>query len=308
MSAEDRWGTILFDASFGGMPLQVLSTSDDMNRALVRHRYPHRNGAKIQDQGSDQRIARCRIMFFGETHDSEFQRFHGLVHQVEPQIFTHPLYGSFLAKVGDLHAESSAETRDCIMVDAVFEEDTLEPAVFEVGAGSPVMAGSEEVEVTTAELDQAFADTGLEDDTHLSADAFSIAQAWATDASKTTRDVANELTALTDRIEAANEFYGVATDLDRYPLMKALTNLRGSLVRASKVFAQRSPRILNITVAVAAPLLIVARDIYGAAQAQTRYDQLLELNDIRNPARIEAGTPLRAQSPAAPRPRLRAPF
>lgn len=313
MAAEDRWGEILFDASFAGFPIHVLSTSDDMGRALARHTYPHRNGAAIEDMGAEPHIARCRLKFFGPDHDEAFRVFHDLAHSVEPEVFTHPLYGSYSAKVGEFHAEAHAEQRDCIMVDCTFEEDTLEPAVFEVGAGSPTLAGAEDVQASADEWlvivepeDGTIIDV---DGVELGNDAVATSEAWSTDASKTLRDVTHEMAALSARIDDTQERLHTASDISQYPAMIALTKLRGSLVKAAAAFSQRSPRIFKVTVAVSAPLLVVAAQIYQSAnEAGERAKQLIELNDIRNPARIEAGTELRCQSPAAPRSRLRSPL
>jgi hypothetical protein len=51
----------------------------------------------------------------------------------------------------------------------------------------------------------------------------------------------------------------------------------------------------------------IATTTYGADQAADRYEQLLRLNDIPNPLRIERGTVLRAQSPTETRLRLKVP-
>lgn len=309
--ADDLWSSILFDASYGGFPIHVLQTSDDGGRDLATHKYPHRNGAEEEDMGGAQRVTRAHIIFFGPDHAEAFRVFHDLANSVEALTFTHPLFGSYEAKVGDLHWETSSEPRDCIMVDCVFREDTLTPAVFEVGAGSPTLAGSEDVDASAAEwliIVEPEAGTIIDiDGVALGNDAMATAEAWATDASKTLRDVTHELTALSDRIDATQERFETATDINQYPALVALTKLRGSLVKASQAFAQRSPRIFEVTVAAPAPLLVVAAQIYGATQAADRAQQLIELNDIRNPARIDAGTVLRAQSPVSPRARLRSP-
>ena len=151
----DNWGTILYDASYGGFPIHVLSTSDVGGRALARHTYPHRDGADIEDMGAEPRVTRCRVIFTGPDHYEAFRVFHDLAQSIEPLDFVHPITGTYLAKVGELNWSADAEPRDTIMVDCTFEEDTTEPAAFPIGAGSPTLSGSDDVAASAAALQAA---------------------------------------------------------------------------------------------------------------------------------------------------------
>ena len=143
-------------------------------------------------------------------------------------------------------------------------------------------------------------------DLALGDDAVAAAKSWEDDPAKTLRDVTYELNALTDRIQVETDALEVATDLSQFDLMVALVNLSASLRRAAQVFAQSAPQLFRVTVEAPTPLLLIAAQIYGAAEAPERVVQLLGLNDIRNPARVERGTILVAQAPTTA-PRLRSP-
>lgn len=306
---EDTWGTILYDASYDGFPIHVLSTRDSVGRTLARFTYPHRNGADLEDMGGEPRVTRCRVIFTGPDHYEAFRVFHDLAHQVEPAIFVHPLTGSYLAKVGQFEYSAEAEQRDTIMVDCTFEEDTTEPAVLPVGAGAPTLSGVDDVAAAAAALGDALQNGFIVDadegtiidisDLTLLEDTVSTVQAWADDATKTIRDVTYEMSALTARIQVVTDELEVATDLSQFPIMVALTNLSYSLRRAAEVFASSAPQLFQFTVEAPTPLLLLAAQVYGADEAGDRLDELLTLNDIRNPARVERGTVLTAQTPAA---------
>lgn len=303
--SEDSWGTILYDASYGGFPIHVMSTSDSAGRTLARHKYPHVDGADLEDMGAEPRVTRCRIIFTGPDHYEAFRVFHDLANSVEPLLFTHPITGSYLAKVGPYNFDADSERRDTITVDCTFEEDTTTPAVFPVGAGSPTLSGADDVAASAAAVSSAViivpGDEGtivdLPDDSLLD-DAMAISQSWADDGTKTLRDVTYELNTLTDRIQATMDDLAVSTDLTQYPVMTALLDLSASLRRAAQAFAQVAPQLFQVTVEAPTPLLLIASQLYGAAEAPARLEELLSLNDIRNPARVERGTVLTAQAPS----------
>lgn len=306
--SEDVWEDELLDGRFGDVELNITSTEDVGGRELVRHKYPHRDGAKIEDVGGEQRTTHCEIIFFGPGHRQAFAAFYVLANGIDPQTFVHPVLGSYTAKVSNLHWQARAEPRACIQVDCVFEEDISTPAVFDIGPGSPAFAGSDAVDSAGDDFADALAAQGLSDETGLAAAASAVAHAWD-ETQKTIRDVTHELTAITDRIESEYTRLEVATDVSRYPIMTALLGLGSSLRKAASAFAARSPRIFEFTVEVTAPLLIVAATIYqDASQAADRATQLEELNDIKNPARIERGTVLSALSPGGARRQLRSPL
>src|SRR5262249_32728315 len=102
----------------------------------------------------------------------------------------------------------------------------------------------------------------------------------------------------TARIQVMTDELEVATDLSRYPVMVALVNLSYSLRRAAQIFAQAAPQLFTFTVEAPTPLLILAAQVYGAAEAPARVDEILSLNDSRSPARVERGTVITAQAPS----------
>jgi len=316
--AEDLWEDVMHEASFGGVRLDVLSARSTAGRALARHVYPRRNGAQLEDAGAEPRVDHCRLIFFqrsaADNHLERLAMFHEAFVDGGAHTLVHPLLGSYQAKISTFDLQADAEPRDVVMVDVVFEEHADEPAIFDIGAGSPALSGLEEVSASAAAMDAALDDvaaaTGDDVWTSVGTRAVTAATAWeAADPEDPTtfRDINLEMVSLTNDIDREIDRLELATSVERYPIWVTMVGLRATLRKAVEALAERSPRIIEITVTAPTPLLVIAARTYGGDEAEWRCDQLRRLNDIRNPNRVETGTVLKAQAPSAPRARLRAP-
>lgn len=305
---EDVWGLILYEASWGGLRLDVLETDDAGGRTLARHRYAHRDGADVEDMGGEERVTRCSLIFFerptlpgeeGTTHYERFRRFEAMKREGKARTFVHPLTGSYKAKIGEFSWRAAAGQRDTILATVEFVEDTAEPAVFATGAGAPIGAGAAEVDAAAAEVDAegylVIDPSEVEPIYRSTRAAKAEAAAWEK-GDLTSRDVSLGLIKLGNDIDEIVATYNLATDVTRYPLFVAYSKLRYALIKAANAFTERTPRLTTIEVRAAAPLLVIAARFYGAAEADARAAELARLNVIKNPARIEAGTILKAQT------------
>ena len=94
----DEWGDLLFEASYGGLLLDIISTDDDVSRALAIHKFPFRDGAVLQDVGAEPRQTTVSIIFLpiptqDDNHINRLTTFLTLVNEGVPQSFVHPLTG-----------------------------------------------------------------------------------------------------------------------------------------------------------------------------------------------------------------------
>jgi len=303
---DDQWAEQLYPASYGDVRLDVLSTQDDLSRALARYKYPHREGADVEDMGGEERTTRCRLIFFprdGQDARAAFLDFLEVVERGESQTFVHPIFGSYQAKVGQLGAAAEFGIRDTLMVDVEFVEDTADAGVFSPGAGSPVASSVDEVTAIATQVDDGLVDVneGLVEDEQISTtvhtEAVTAVTSWEEDDTLTERDVRFAASTLTNKIASETNRLELAQDVDKYPLVQAFTSLHYAVRRAAEAFIQRTPEIIEITIVAPTPLIVIAARTYGADQADGRYQQLLELNDVRTPNRVPRGTVLKAQSP-----------
>lgn len=303
--AEDIWESLLFEASFGGIRIDVQSTSDANGRVLATHQSPHRDGAAVEDMGGEARVTRCRVIFFQVSDDDDphdrFAFFLAAKNRGATLTFVHPISGSYKAKIGQFDWSANADERGVIAVDCSFHEDADEPEIFGLGAGAPNLSGVDEVDAAAASLsaaiDEVNAALGLELETDVGEQSLALAEELAAGGDDlTARDVNLKLVALSNEIQAATDELEVATDIDRYPIMVALSNLHYAVRRAADAVIEKTPRIIEIRVAAPTPLYTIAARTYGADEAEERFEQLIRLNSIRDPSVIPGGTVLKAES------------
>jgi prophage DNA circulation protein len=306
----DLWATQLLECSFGGIRLDVQTTEDEAGRVIATHLIPHREGAPVRDMGAEPRTTKVKAIFFQVDDDDDprerFYFFKAKADEGSTQTFVHPISGRYRAKVGAMTWSTASEPRDVIMVDCTFHEDADAPATLDATSGAPLGAGLAEVSAAAADLDASLVEVNAElpDDieplaTTVGADSVSTVTAWqdaATDLDDplTLRRVNLELVSLSNAISAETDRFELATNPERWPIARNLSNLHHSLRRAAAVLTEESPRIITITVTAPTNLLALAARTYPGDDAIARADQLLNLNDIRNPARLEAGTRLKA--------------
>lgn len=309
---SDDWGSLLYPASFGGVKLDLVggvSTND--GPTVVAHTYAHVPGADLEDMGREQRKTSATIIFLGPDQDVRLAAFLDQVNKVKPQLFVHPFrfVQPYLAKVTGLNFGGNVSERNCLTVSCSFDEDTTKPALYQPGPGTPILAGSDEVDAAGADVVAAF--EALEGatlgDATLLADTSAASASWADAPATASRAVNIQLQQLTDRIDAEMVRLDVARQIEKYSIMAALVRLAASLRAARAAFGSRTPRIIEVIVHAAKPLVVLAAEMYGARSASDRVEQLVRLNEIHNPLRIEKGTVLRAQAPNAPVTRLRSP-
>jgi hypothetical protein len=153
---------------------------------------------------------------------------------------------------------------------------------------------------------------GLEGSSALSTtvheDALELAETWeaAEPGALTSRDVTMALNSLTNDLEREMDRLELATDLDRWPVLQAFNRLLYSVRKAAETVITDTPRIVDWRPLAPTSLFAFCQRTYGADEAEERADQIERLNDIKNPARIEAGTVLKVPA-ASSSPRLRSP-
>lgn len=305
MHLPDTWRDSLLDASFDGLPLDVLSTDDGWSQALAEYSAPRRDGATIAAQGQEPRSTRCTLIFWDVDEDApnHLARAVAFIERAmtarEARPFTHPLWGSYQAFVRDVQARASASEPNVVMVDASFVEHLGEPPVFAFEADPA--ASLAQVTVLAGDLEAA-PDAGPAT-LAVATEARTVAEQWSTSTDLAVRDVNADLSALSDRVSDALLELDYATNLDRFPVVRTLHRLHDTLRRAAEQFRRAEPRIVAYTVAGATSLRGVAVSLYGAAAAAGgRYDDLLRLNDLADPTYLAPGTQLRvlATAPVGP--------
>jgi prophage DNA circulation protein len=290
---------ILFEATYAGIHLDVVNVSDDEGRSVPQHEHPHVNGADTEDLGGRPRTTQLSLVFFPASEDDTdfFDRYtllRAVKEQNEVEEFVHPFDGGWDARITGWSVRSDADA-GAIFVDMTVVEHRRAQAIFAAGPGTPLLSGLEEVQASAADVDAELAAAGMPA-TAVTADCVATVARWS-EGGATTRQVTLEVAALSNSISALTDSLELASNPTGWPVVRALTMLNYNVRRAAGTFLARTPRLIEVTVGAASPLLVIAGQIYGASQAQARYEQMMGLNSVRNPARVEAGTRLKAQAP-----------
>lgn len=311
---DDVWSRIMFSARFGGLPIDVITTRDTFRRAIIRHEYPRRDGAELDDEGALAREVDCLLIFsdprkalpddppdwIGLNHRERFERFVKVANAGKAREFVHPLYGSFPARCESFEASSAGENRDQISVQAKFVEDGLNPVALTATIAKPIEGGAAAVDVEAKAASSAAAalpagDGELVTDTATSA-AEEVAR-WDANPDIDPNEVTTGLQRISDDIDTTIRRLDLLSTPNGYPTYRALARLHAQVRRAAERARRDAPALIQITTAAASPLRVLLADVFGAAGADAHMAEAIRLNRIPDPTLVEAGTVLTLPTP-----------
>ncbi|MEI7456553.1 MAG: DNA circularization N-terminal domain-containing protein [Nitrosomonadales bacterium] len=118
------WPSSYIEASFRGIPFDLLSTGEEVARATVAHSYPFRDGAEIEDLGLQATHHQVRATLFGINADYDLQQLKAALDMPGMGELSHPVYGKFNAVVEGYHPAFDADNTDSVSLDITFVEDS----------------------------------------------------------------------------------------------------------------------------------------------------------------------------------------
>lgn len=285
-------------ASFGGVEMLLSSMSGDagVDWAVIS---PHRGSLHtLQNQGRRVRRVQCQLLFcdqpgLADPYLDRYRAFEDMANAGTPQIFVHPIHGSYLAVIQDPSYDVDAAEL-CVRVQCSFLAMEEPVAVQSVGAGVAAIAGPEEVGVwaTAADADLA----ALDESDPTPAECLARAEAWANGDVGDARQVLLEVATLTAQIDSAIATLDLLGDYSRWQAYKSMIGLRYSVTRAAQAATSEASRTVDYRVRVATPLRSLCARLYGARLAEERTAQVVQINGLRIPGYIQAGTVLKVPS------------
>lgn len=282
-----------FEVNGGVIDLAVTRASDRFGRVLSEHEYPYREGARIRDMGGIARRTRVSLVFIPPDVVGRVNAMVAAWKRGQVGRLTHPVFGSFAAYVEDFSVDVEAEARDYVVASCSFVED-IESAenARELFPGAtddtPARAALDDVE-------RELADRNLTSDTP--AAVRSQLAAWESADRPDRQELALQLAALSNRLQADIDRFDLATDVGNYPLVIAFISLQNNLRNLVDRVAATTPALTTYTVRVRRPLLAILQDLYGGAGAIARFERTLSMNTIREPHAVEPGTVLTIETP-----------
>lgn len=294
---------IYFDAAFGDQRILVSQIDTDGGRDIAVSSPSRGNKHVLMDRGEKFGPTTCEILFVDQPrlapYTDRYDAFRALVKAGEPQIFSHPLDGSYLARAEATHTHASSETKEIRVTCTFYPESELQ-SVFPSGAGVSSAAGLESVSVAAGDVDDALSDLGI-DTSDVPTTCLAKVQEWNDAEDLDSQEVFLGVASLTEQISDAIDALDLATDITRWSAYKAMIALRYQVMLAGEALTSAEDRLIDITIDRPLPLLAVCAELYGGALAPDVSAKIAKINRIRTPGLIPAGTRLKMLAEGASR-------
>jgi prophage DNA circulation protein len=125
------WENTLLPASFRGLEFEVVSISDDIERALAVHEYPYADGASIEDLGCGvRRICLCAV-FYGDNYEERLQEFLDAIDVPGSDELIHPVFGPIEAQFLRATIPHEATLPDQTRVNLDFLQNDIDVPLFD---------------------------------------------------------------------------------------------------------------------------------------------------------------------------------
>lgn len=292
----------LYSASWGGVRFWVQSLRFPGGRDLVVHSPSSGDAHVVQDRGPTLRKAQLSMVLadFPGTVGTPADRLRELLAMVadgRPRVFSHPVYGSYLASMGEFTSSIGDDSTPVVECELLPVEEIQ--ALTAIGGGVDDLPNTAGIDAAANALDAQLEEVGLSS-AGATADARSCATAWEDGASA--RQVLVDVERITAAIGAELEDLGLADDLALWPALRAYVELADAVTAGANATAGAAPVTFQLLLTETASLRPLMSAIYGAAEADARYEEAIAANDLRAPGRIPAGTTLTLAA-VPPRPR-----
>jgi prophage DNA circulation protein len=294
MAASDP--IIYFDASFGGVPLLIAEIDTDIGRDIAVQSPARGDKHVLQDRGRRLTSASVEILFIDQPgldpYTSRYEQFRNLANTEGAQIFSHPLDGSYQARISEPRVRASGAEKRISVSCTIIAEDEPE-TVAPIGAGSAPVASVDAVTTAQLNADSELAAVGLS--TPVTAACTAAVSSWYSEDPSLldSQTVFGGVASLTNQISYAIVELNLATDLALYPAYQAMILLAFQVTQAGAAITSTAGQLFQITVTRALPLLAICTPIYGPDDAPDYADQVANINRVRTPGLVPAGTILK---------------
>lgn len=124
------WQENLLDASFRGVPFDVVEESLQAQRSLAKHGTPYQDGDSVEDLGRGARAFSMRAVLFGTNYEFELQLLLGALDTIGPGELVHPVYGSITVVSQSYSVHHIADRPDYAQVEIQFLEQKPDEPFF----------------------------------------------------------------------------------------------------------------------------------------------------------------------------------
>lgn len=307
---------IYFVASYGGVELLIAELDTQGGRDIAIQSPSRGDQHTLQDRGRKLLHVSATILFVDQPGQDpyldRFDSFRSMADGDGAQIFSHPILGSYRARISDFSFRASGEESAVDVNCTILAED--EPQlVFPIAAGVSSGAGVEAVSVAAGTAITALGPVGAAIPTTSVPQVKAYGSALATIQNcintATSWDIAGDvldsqaafsaLATLTGQLSTAIDALDLLTDLSRWQAYQAIIGLSFQLRRAAEAATSDASNVISVYVPAPVAMLALCARIYGPALASDRAASVTALNRVRRPGRIEAGTTLKMPADGA---------
>lgn len=285
----------MLEARYADVTIGITSLQQEAGQDWATSSPTRGSNHTLQPRGLKIRRTPCEIAFVGPDFEERWRKFDELanVEDPQPQIFVHPLRGSYLAIVeGWTYAIS--EVGNLITGSCTFVESSPPAPPSPVAAASSATSGTAGVRIVKDKADAAAlaAGTTFVEGT----EALAVSEEWASSDGIDARSVQAQLDATTSKINARLDQLKPSNNAE-WQLFKSMLRVNYQLRMSALAVIAEGEAASEFVVEAGAPLIAIARRLYGGAQAQERAEDLRRLNNLRAPGYVPAGTRLKVVPP-----------
>lgn len=150
-----EWMTAPLLASLNGVSFNVLTISDQLDRALVLHAYPDNDGADLEDTGAQPREVRVEGTLSGAGWLTQLRALEAACGQAGRHTLVHPQLGTLTGRVRGLSHSHNADEPSIARISLTFTVGTVRD--FSFATGTSVTSAAVAVESAGADVTAALA-------------------------------------------------------------------------------------------------------------------------------------------------------
>lgn len=130
------WKDTLQQATFRGVPFEVVSVGRAGQRAIAEHEYPYAAGSDVEDLDLRARRVRVRAVFWGDDYETRLATFVSALEAPGAGELVHPVHGSMTVLAEAWGDEHEADQVDSATVEVLFVEKGTRVPVFSASSGA----------------------------------------------------------------------------------------------------------------------------------------------------------------------------
>lgn len=136
------WTTPPLPADLNGVVFVATSITDTVRRRLVRHEYPGRDGAELEDLGAAPRTVVVDALLTGETWLYDLAALESAAASPGVQTLTHPQFGPLRGRVEGFDITHQSEEHDIARIRLTFVAGDVREEIFALQAGASAAAAA----------------------------------------------------------------------------------------------------------------------------------------------------------------------